>query len=202
MPTGGSSSSGGSPNQELPGMPGNDSTSSSGNNGDASANSNPDGWLEGQPRGNGDGEWQTSNQSVPQGRPAEQPGASGSGDKSDESGSEEDAELAEALGNLDGNILAEREALRTNAKPGGDTEEAEDSLSKTQGSPQGAAAARARIGDTPAPPKRGEDAVATNLPDAKDDDIIARQLREAAMQETDPELKEKLWAEYRRYKRG
>ena len=188
----------------MPGMPGNDSTSSSGDNGDASANSNPDGWLEGQPSGNGDGdgEWQTSNQSVPQGRAAEQPGASGSGDKSDESGSEEDAELAEALGNLDGNILAEREALRTNAKPGGDTEKAEDSQSQTQGSPQGAAAARARIGDTPAPPKRGEDAVATNLPDAKDDDIIARQLREAAMQETDPELKEKLWAEYRRYKRG
>jgi hypothetical protein len=35
---------------------------------------------------------------------------------------------------------------------------------------------------------------------AQDDDIIARQLREAAMQETDPELREKLWDEYRRYK--
>jgi hypothetical protein len=41
-----------------------------------------------------------------------------------------------------------------------------------------------------------------DLPDAKDDDIIARQLREAAMQESDPELKEKLWEEYRRYKKG
>ena len=36
--------------------------------------------------------------------------------------------------------------------------------------------------------------------DAKDDDIIARQLREAAMAEPDPELREKLWDEYRRYK--
>ena len=54
----------------------------------------------------------------------------------------------------------------------------------------------------PAPPKRGDAAATTNLPDAKDDDIIARQLREAAMQETDPELKEKLWDEYRRYKKG
>jgi len=35
---------------------------------------------------------------------------------------------------------------------------------------------------------------------AQDDDIIARQLREAAMQEPDPVLREKLWAEYRRYK--
>ena len=38
------------------------------------------------------------------------------------------------------------------------------------------------------------------VPDAKDDDIIARQLREAAMAEQDPALREKLWAEYERYK--
>lgn len=36
--------------------------------------------------------------------------------------------------------------------------------------------------------------------DPKDDDIIARQLREAAEKETDPELKEKLWEEYRKYR--
>lgn len=33
-----------------------------------------------------------------------------------------------------------------------------------------------------------------------DDDIVARQLREAAEKETDPVLREKLWEEYRRYK--
>jgi hypothetical protein len=44
--------------------------------------------------------------------------------------------------------------------------------------------------------------VPEDIPDARDDDIIARQLREAAMQETDPELKEKLWEEYRRYKKS
>jgi len=33
------------------------------------------------------------------------------------------------------------------------------------------------------------------------DDIVARQIREAAEKETDPELKEKLWEEYRNYKR-
>jgi hypothetical protein len=32
------------------------------------------------------------------------------------------------------------------------------------------------------------------------DDIVARQLREAAEKETDPELKKKLWEEYRKYK--
>ena len=37
-------------------------------------------------------------------------------------------------------------------------------------------------------------------PGADDDDIVARQLREAAENELDPELREKLWEEYRRYK--
>jgi hypothetical protein len=35
-----------------------------------------------------------------------------------------------------------------------------------------------------------------------DDDIVARQIREAAEKETDPELKAKLWKEYEEYKRG
>jgi len=36
----------------------------------------------------------------------------------------------------------------------------------------------------------------------EDDDIVARQLREAAENETDPELKEKLWKEYEEYKKS
>lgn len=35
-----------------------------------------------------------------------------------------------------------------------------------------------------------------------DDDIVARQLREAAEQETDPEIKKRLWEEYNKYKEG
>jgi hypothetical protein len=35
-----------------------------------------------------------------------------------------------------------------------------------------------------------------------DDDIVARQLREAAEQEPDPEIKAKLWEEYKKYKEG
>jgi hypothetical protein len=42
----------------------------------------------------------------------------------------------------------------------------------------------------------------SDIPDGSDDDVVARQLREAAERETDPELKAKLWEEYRRYKRG
>jgi len=38
------------------------------------------------------------------------------------------------------------------------------------------------------------------LPPPEDDDIVARQLREAAEKEPDPELKNKLWEEYWKYK--
>jgi hypothetical protein len=43
---------------------------------------------------------------------------------------------------------------------------------------------------------RTPDDVATMV----DDDIIARQLREAALAEEDPALRERLWEEYRKYK--
>ncbi|MCZ6853977.1 MAG: hypothetical protein O7G86_08655, partial [Gammaproteobacteria bacterium] len=52
----------------------------------------------------------------------------------------------------------------------------------------------------PAPVPGASGPVPEDIPDAKDDDIIARQLREAAMLETDPILREKIWDEYRRYK--
>jgi len=42
--------------------------------------------------------------------------------------------------------------------------------------------------------------VPEDIPDGQDDDIVARQLRELAENETDPELKERLWDEYRKYK--
>lgn len=38
-----------------------------------------------------------------------------------------------------------------------------------------------------------------DIPSGRDDDVVARQLREAAMSEPDPELREALWDEYRRY---
>lgn len=47
---------------------------------------------------------------------------------------------------------------------------------------------------------RADGGVPPDLIDGSDDDIVARQIREAAMKETDPVLKEKLWEEYRKYK--
>lgn len=39
-----------------------------------------------------------------------------------------------------------------------------------------------------------------DIPDGSNDDVVARQLREAAMREPDPEVRERLWNEYRKYK--
>jgi hypothetical protein len=48
----------------------------------------------------------------------------------------------------------------------------------------------------------GPNTAPADIPDGRDDDIVARQLREAAMKETDPELRERLWEEYRQYKKS
>ncbi len=40
-----------------------------------------------------------------------------------------------------------------------------------------------------------------DIPGGDDDDVVARQLREAAQKERDPVLRDKLWDEYRKYKK-
>lgn len=111
---------------------------------------------------------------------------------------------------MDGEILAERDVMRerANDQAGGG--------SLPTGGASGAGGAGGTTGDVatsgagvpqnrnapPGPGRAGSGAVPGDIPDARDDDIIARQLREAAMQEVDPELKEKLWEEYRRYKKS
>ena len=47
---------------------------------------------------------------------------------------------------------------------------------------------------------QGQTPPPADIPDGNDDDVVARQIREAAMREADPELREKLWDEYRKYK--
>ncbi|MYE83377.1 MAG: hypothetical protein F4X36_16375 [Gammaproteobacteria bacterium] len=44
--------------------------------------------------------------------------------------------------------------------------------------------------------------VPPDVADARDDDVVCRQLREAAMAETDDALREALWDEYRRCRDG
>jgi len=129
----------------------------------------------------------------------------GNQDNGDSGGTE--AELEGALQDFDGEILAERDVLKStegasssvpipnpSSGPSGDNK---DESAQQRGGPL----AQRRIPNVPAPPSRtGE--IPDDIPDAKDEDIIARQLREAAMQEEDPDLKDKLWDEYRRYNNG
>lgn len=64
-------------------------------------------------------------------------------------------------------------------------------------------AASASVSRDPSGKGQGSDGVvAPDIPDGKDDDVVARQLREAAENEPDPELRAKLWEEYKAYKKN
>lgn len=137
-----------------------------------------------------------------------------------------DRELSEALGRFDDMLLQEEEKVAARvprqAQDGGaasagrqqgatvgqpGAEGAPDS--EADGRPgqagrapgtvsdRAAGSAPGRTEQKPAPPTAGR----RDLEEG-DDDIVARQLREAAEQETDPEVKERLWEEYRKYKEG
>ena len=54
--------------------------------------------------------------------------------------------------------------------------------------------------DERAPSSSSTGGIPEDINDGGDGDIVARQIREAAMKEKDPALKEKLWDEYRKYK--
>jgi hypothetical protein len=130
-----------------------------------------------------------------------------------------DAELFAGLGEFDEMLLREQErvkaaAPRTDAASGGgaggggggssgsgsdagEFDDSGDTESASGGEPtygQGAGpGSRQASTSSSAPP---------GTPDGSDDDVVARQLREAAEKETDPELQKKLWEEYRKYKQG
>ncbi len=98
-------------------------------------------------------------------------------------------------------------------KPGDETTTATDSGAKTKADkssgrtttgavPETGQTAKVDQAGAKKDAKRSGAVVRDDVPDAGDDDVVARQLREAAENETDPELREKLWQEYKRYKSG
>lgn len=119
-------------------------------------------------------------------------------------GGEGKGEFEGALEEMDGEILAGLEAAKSSAgrsnvpTPLDSSPGADGDGEKIKGLPRSVQ----RSIPTPRPPRRGTEQLPDDIPDAKDDNIIARQLREAAMAEQDSELKEKLWEEYRKYKKG
>lgn len=77
-----------------------------------------------------------------------------------------------------------------------------ENANRTQANAE-AAGTNAGIGGAlpPAPPSAsGQHEKVSATDGGVGDDIVARQLREAAEKESDPTLKEKLWAEYRKYR--
>ena len=166
--------------------------------------------------GEGAGGWETSNQLEPQ------PGDSEEGGNTDEeedesavaSGSGEDA-MQEVLGDLDGEIMNERNAANTRANDeiaeagsfetetdepesgvlDGDTDGGDETADEEQQAGTGAGEQ-----DEPLLPESRQGVADT--PDATDKSVVARQLKEAALAEEDPELKKKLWEEYENYVDG
>ena len=124
-----------------------------------------------------------------------------------------DAELFAGLGEFDEMLLREQErvkaaAPRSDAGGGGGAgsgagSSAADSGATEQTGLGTTAEASYGEGAGPGSPRSpGKTSAPPGTPDGSDDDVVARQLREAAEKETDPELKKKLWEEYRKYKEG
>ncbi len=133
-----------------------------------------------------------------------------------------DAELLSGLGEFDEMLLREQERVRaaapmTDTAAGGGSGDAGDAgtaegLNAAEGEDggdgtdaeggSGADASQGEGAGTGAQRQGGRRGVPPDIPDGSDDDVVARQLREAAEKETDPELKKKLWEEYRKYKQG
>jgi hypothetical protein len=123
-----------------------------------------------------------------------------------------DKELEEALQDFEGEVVDARQAVLDEEAPpivaslpsviaredGDDLTDAPDDGFQFPASQDG----RNMEGTDPNPLQVAQANVPNDIPDGQDDDIVARQLREAATSEADTELREKLWDEYRRYKEG
>ena len=124
-----------------------------------------------------------------------------------------DAQLFVGLGQFDELLLREQERIRIEAPmpsvahgTGGGESARAGARGRAAAETADASAPReeADPGAGPGTPRRQErtETAPADIPEGSDDDLVARQLREAAEKEPDPELKRKLWEEYRRYKEG
>jgi type IV secretory pathway VirB10-like protein len=134
-----------------------------------------------------------------------------SGQTSDERREAIDKKLDGTLGTFDETLRKEQEAV-AREQDAGNTENESNSKQNEETPSDPAIASGERPGDLKSDKTvaaeqsggvtSGTGATAANIPDGSDDDIVARRLRKAAEEETDPELKEKLWREYLEYKKG
>jgi hypothetical protein len=130
-------------------------------------------------------------------------GAAGTGqDSGQESGSNEPAGSEGTAGQ--GQEDREMEGTGTAGETGGSATTAGEEGAESGGSgADSGEGAGPKAGGSGAGQSAGSSSRPGNVElDTGDDDVVARQLREAAEKETDPELKRKLWEEYRKYKEG
>ncbi len=126
--------------------------------------------------------------------------SSGESEESESAEGSEGSESTEIAEGSEGEEGAEADEIAEKGQ--GDTE-TEEGTSEQQGKADdqsGAGDDRAAKGESSQESGKGKGHDRYGSGD--DDDIVARQLREAAEKETDPELKEKLWQEYEEYKRN
>ena len=74
--------------------------------------------------------------------------------------------------------------------------------SRDSGQLEGGAPVTAPVEGGSAGPGSDSAGVPRDVGDGRSDDVVARQLREAAMKEKDPAIRERLWDEYREYKKS
>ena len=84
----------------------------------------------------------------------------------------------------------------------GDSQKETSEMGGETGSAKDKAKTETDSGDKSRKAEKGASTDNRRRTDYEDDDIVARQLREAAENETDPELKKKLWKEYEEYKKS
>ncbi|MCP3866673.1 MAG: hypothetical protein GY703_00960 [Gammaproteobacteria bacterium] len=135
-----------------------------------------------------------------------------------------EASLASGLAEFDEMLLQEQKTIASKAPrssaagqggdgggPGGggygsqlegafEDESSEDSRYESEGNAGGDSQEQNRVASAGGPQQPNSGRPPADIPDGSDDDVVARQLREAAQKERDPKLQAKLWEEYRRYK--
>ena len=170
--------------------------------------------------GENDG-WESSNEDPGDGRPSggtRRPGADGEETRQARGRPGAQGEFDEAIGVLDGQILAERadvyarrnetagQSGRAAPPSGGEPETPSEQAPGVPGPPSPGVMPEGGGRQPGRPAPRAIPAPAAPVPpdvaDAQDDDVVCRQLREAAMAETDDTLREALWDEYRRCREG
>jgi hypothetical protein len=155
------------------------------------------------------------------------PEGPGGAQTSDERRQAGEKSLDDSLGDFDKTLKKEQERVakerdaRGSAETGGDGS-GDSGSADGEGAGAGASSGQGRSGDlasTGGPKNKGDGEAgdpnaqgvkgasgsgsgSKRIMSGSDDDIVAKRLRKAAEEETDPELKERLWKEYNDYKKA